>query len=81
MSEGERAEEARKRLVRLVSLVWSLGQWNDHNWTDDDYRRWREEAQELAKSASADLASLRHEMELLEMDAKHWRNLKTNLRT
>jgi hypothetical protein len=41
--------------ARLVKLVWALGNWNDHNWTDADYRRWRDAARKLCEEMAPTL--------------------------
>lgn len=43
---------------QLIQLVWSLGTWNDHNWTAADYERWRAQAQSIAEAAAAEWADL-----------------------
>lgn len=42
----------------VIQLVWALGQWNDHNWTHEDYSKWRRRAQELAPKALDELEAL-----------------------
>ena len=39
-------------LTNLTRLVWSLGQWNDHNWTHGDYAKWRDAARKEALAAA-----------------------------
>jgi hypothetical protein len=58
--EGWRAadadrEEWMKRAERLMKAAWYLAQWNDHNFTYDDLRRRKREAEAAAKECEAAL--------------------------
>lgn len=53
--ELRQAFQRKSAFNRVTRAAWRLATWNDHNFTDEDYRRWRMETQAACKAVEPHL--------------------------